>query len=236
MRTSLKIALILVGLVAVIALLAVGAAAVVRTTHENVVYPDVVYPEEEATVTFTLSISGGTWEDINSTGVTWRTGFIGEFYNHSNDPRASGVPANSENSYSVTITVPDTTGTYILWGWAHTKGFGTDGTQNLGTFEVKETPVVQFGGTLGWNLVVHDDWCLAATHAAAGNFYRHPVLRHRLRNRSRARRYRLISKNRHQGHASKQDFPTRHGPPSPNWIGPLECRALCARCGDERAT
>ena len=140
----------------VIALLAVGAAAVVRTTHENVVYPDVVYPEEEVTVTFTLSISGGTWEDIDFTGVTWSTGFIGEFYNHSNDPRASGVPANSENSYSVTITMPDTTGVYILWGWAHTKGFATDGTQNLGTFEVKQTPVVQFGGTLGWNLVGRD--------------------------------------------------------------------------------
>ena len=156
MRTSLKLTLVLAGIVTVIALLAVGAAAVVRTTHENVVYPDVVYPEEEVTVTFTLSISGGTWEDIDFTGVTWSTGFIGEFYNHSNDPRASGVPANSENSYSVTITMPDTTGEYILWGWAHTKGFATDGTQNLGTFEVKQTPVVQFGGTLGWNLVGRD--------------------------------------------------------------------------------
>ncbi len=156
MRASLKITLVLAGLVTVIALLAVGAAAVIRTTHENVVYPEVVYPEEEVTVTFTLSISDGTWEDLNSTGVTWSTGFIGEFYNHSNDPRASAVPTNSENSYSVTITVPDTLGEYILWGWAHTKGFSTDLTQNLGTFEVKETPVVQFGGTLGWNLVGRD--------------------------------------------------------------------------------
>jgi hypothetical protein len=155
-RASLKIVLILAGLVTVIAMLSFTAAAVVRTTPGDVDYPDPVYLDEEMTVSYTLSISGGTWEDLNGTGVTWSTGFIGEFYNHSNDPRSVGVPANQKNSYTMTLTIPDTVGEYILWGWVHQKGFVTDETHNLGTFQVKETPVVQFAGSLGWNLVGQD--------------------------------------------------------------------------------
>ncbi len=155
MRASLRITLIIAGFATLIALLASGALGL-GATMENVEFPEVAYVNEEISVSYTVTLDGWTWDDVNSTGATYTTGFIGEFYNHSIDQRAAAAPAKGDVTYTVKLTMPDTPGTYRVWGWVHVKGYVTDYTIDLGDLEVKVTPQVQFGGTLGWNLVGRD--------------------------------------------------------------------------------
>jgi hypothetical protein len=160
MRTSLRVSLFLAGLVTAIALLAIGAMGL-GLTFENVEAPEVAYVNEEITVSYTIVLDGHTWDDVNSTGATYWDGFIGEFYNHTRDTNAAAAPAKGDVTYSVKLTMPATPGEFTLWGWGHVKGYATDYTQNLGPLVVKQTPVVQFAGTLGWNLVGRDHEVMA---------------------------------------------------------------------------
>jgi len=153
MRTSLGVTLFLAGLATLFAILAAGSAMGVGVTFESAEFPDVVYVDEEITVTYNLVLDGFTWDQVDVTGVTYKEGFIGEFYNHTVDPTAVFVEGNEALSFSVEITMPGTAGDQIMWGFCLIEGYYTDYTQNLGAFQVKDRPLVRLAGTLGWNVV-----------------------------------------------------------------------------------
>ena len=166
MRPTIRLVLLIAGLATLFAIIAAGSAAGVGVTFENADFPDVAYVDEEVTVSFSLVLDGYTWDQVDVAGATYKEGFIGEFYNHTIDTTAVYADGNEALTFSVTITMPDTAGERIMWGFCLIEGFYTDYTQNLGTFEVKDWPAVQLAGTFGWDVVNREHEVMARVQRA----------------------------------------------------------------------
>ncbi len=157
MRAFIKIALVLAGLVTLIAVVAAGVSAV-TIDFDDVDAPVWVYDDENVTVSFTLVSDVYTWDQIEYVGLTWGPRSLGEFYNHT----AGGdwvVSDDIKEDWNYTLSFPSPAGPITelhVHMFAHVKGIWGDYNEYAGPVEVKLVPVVQFAGTTGWNLVGRD--------------------------------------------------------------------------------
>ena len=158
MRASVKIALVLTGLLALFALVALGASAVYMD-FQNAEAPDWAYDDENITVSFSLYSDEYTWDQIAYVGLTWGERYLGEFYNHSTKglDYVLTEEVGQDLAFTLSFEAPDGPIAELhVHMFAGVMGVWGDYSEYVGAVEVKTVPVVQFGGTLGWNLVGRD--------------------------------------------------------------------------------
>jgi hypothetical protein len=163
-RTSIRIALILAGLLALFALLALGASAVYMD-FQDADAPDWVYDDENITVTYSIYSDEYTWDQIEYTGLTWGERYLGEFYNHSQSSLDFVLTEDitEDLTFSLSFEAPDGPIAELdIHMFAHVTGVWGDYNEYAGAVEVKTLPVVQFAGTLGWDLVGRDHEVMAS--------------------------------------------------------------------------
>jgi len=155
LKASLKIALILVGSATLFALVATGVSAVTYIDFEDAEAPVWVYDEDDITVSFRVVSTEYTWDQIEYTGLTWGPRYLGEFFNHTTiQDYVLTSEATEDWNYTLSFPAPDGPVTELhVHMFAHVKGVWGDYNEYAGPVEVKVTPVVQFAGTSGWNLV-----------------------------------------------------------------------------------
>jgi len=153
MRVGIKNPLILAGLTALFAVIAVGSAAGELTIgFENVECPEWAYDSETITVSFDLVLTDATWEDVEAAGVMWSDTYLDEFANYTTWPYEAHVDGNSENQYTVSFGPIGSPDTIYLYTFCNIDGWWGSWYELHVIMEIIESPTVSFGSTMGWNV------------------------------------------------------------------------------------
>lgn len=153
MKIGIRFPLILAGLTALFVLIAVGSAAGAPTIEfENVEYPEWAYDSETITISFDLVLTDATWEEVEAAGVMWSDTYLGEFINYTTWPYEAHVNGNSENHYTVSFGPIGSPDTIYLYTFCNIDGWYGSWYELQVVMDIIESPIVGFGGTMGWNV------------------------------------------------------------------------------------